>query len=131
MGNQISNNKPQYQLISTNIYRLSPKVFFVGNFAMSGKYGYINTVFDPTYRLTLAINVTLLNGKLDLSLFGNDLFRKGAPNTISRFGFVESGQRLNMDARMIGLTAKFNLNKFKNFFKLSESNQPEVDRISK
>ncbi|AIM38582.1 hypothetical protein KO02_19180 [Sphingobacterium sp. ML3W] len=131
LGSQTSNNKTQYQLISANIYRLNPNVFFVGNIAMSSKYGYVNTLFDPTYRLTLAVNVTLLDGKLDLALFGNDILRKGNPNTISRYGLVEYGQKLNLDTRMIGLTAKFNINKFKTLFKPSDSNQLELDRIAK
>ncbi|WP_300700615.1 outer membrane beta-barrel family protein [Bacteroides sp.] len=128
---EISNDKPQIQLVSINTYLVNPTTFLFCNFMGSNKYSYINTVFSPTYSLTAGVNLRLLNGKIDLMIFGNDILHKANGKTNSKYGYVENGQIANLDSRMFGMTVKFNFNNFKGKFKKSTSNQTEIERISR
>jgi hypothetical protein len=72
-----------------------------------------------------------MKGKMIVTLFGNDLLHKSEPAIASKYGIVEFGQSSNPDTRMVGITLKYNFNGFKNRFKRSDSNQPDLDRITK
>lgn len=131
-GNQkVSNNRTQIQAVAINTYMVSPTTFLFCNFIGNNKYSYANTVFSPTCSLTAGVNLRLLNGKINLMIFGNDILHKANENIRSRYGYVENGQTSNLDSRMFGMTVKFNFNNFKEKFKKSTSNQTEIERISR
>ncbi|MCL1934189.1 MAG: TonB-dependent receptor [Candidatus Azobacteroides sp.] len=122
---------PLYQIVTMNQYSISPKIFLFCNFGFKSKYSSINTVFSPTYRLTIGANWILMRGKMILTLFGNDLLHKSEPTVISKYEMVDFGQSSSPDTRMVGITLKYNFNGFKNIFKKSDSNQQDIDRITK
>lgn len=128
---RISNNRPQVQVVAINTYMVNPSTFLFCNFMGNNKYSYANTVFSPTYSLTAGINLRLLNDKIDLMIFGNDILHKANGKTSSKYGYVENGQINNLDSRMFGMTIKFNFNNFRGKFKKSISNQTEIERISR
>lgn len=127
----ISNNKPEIQFGAINAYLLNLNTFFFCNFLGTNKYSYTNTVFSPTYTLTAGMNFRLFDGKINLMVFANDILHKANGKTVSKYGYVESGQIQNTDNRMLGITVKFNLNNFKGTSKRSTSNQTEIERISR
>jgi hypothetical protein len=130
-GTTETNIIPMYQLVAINQYPISPALFLFCNFAFQSKHSYVNTVISPTYNLTAGINWVLMQGKIILTIFGNDLLHKSQPEITSRYGKVTFGQNVNPDTRMIGVILKCNFNKFRNIFKKSESNQQDVERIMK
>jgi outer membrane receptor protein involved in Fe transport len=130
-GKMQKNNLPLYQFIAINRYSISPSLFLFCNFGFNSKHSSIHTIISPTYRLTTGINWVAMKGKMIVTLFGNDLLHKSEPATASKYGLVEFGQSANPDTRMLGITLKYNFNGFKNRFKRSDSNQPDLDRITK
>ncbi len=131
MGETKRNNKTQYQFVTTNMYMFSPKIFLFGNFLVQSRYSYLNNEFSPTYNLTLGANFILFNGKTILTVFANDILRKSEPETFSKWGYINTGQKVVPDSRQIGLKLKINLNKFSNKFKASNSNQEDLIRLQK
>ncbi|MDR2086226.1 MAG: outer membrane beta-barrel family protein [Dysgonamonadaceae bacterium] len=124
-------NIPLYQLATMNQYVINPTLFLFCNFGFKSKYSSINNVISPTYRLTAGVNWILMQGKMILTLFGNDLLHKSEPAITSKYGVVQFGQSSDPDTRMVGITLKYNMNGFRNIFKKSESNQQDLERIIK
>jgi outer membrane receptor protein involved in Fe transport len=122
-------NIPLYQIVIMNQYAIGPTLFLFSNFGFKSKYSSINTIVSPTYRLTAGVNWVLMRGKMILTLFGNDLLHQSEPAITSKYGMVDFGQNSNPDTRMVGITLKYNFNGFRNIFKKSDSNQPELERI--
>ena len=110
---------------------VSPKILLIGNFVAQSRYSYLNNVISPTYNLVLAANFVMFNGKMTLTVFGNDIFNRSEPNTYSEWGNVSTGQNLRPDSREIGVSVKINVNKFKSIFNQSESNSEILKRIEK
>ena len=129
LGKNISNNLPQLQLINTNMYFLSPTIFFACNFVAQNRYNYLNSEFSPTYNLILAANLMLFKGKLNLTIFANDLLNKSQSNTLSQWKNVSTGQTIQTNNRIIGLSIKLNINKFRSTFRRNESNENSLKRI--
>ncbi|SDD18492.1 TonB-dependent receptor domain-containing protein [Williamwhitmania taraxaci] len=130
-GEKKNNNITKYQLITTNSYMVSPKLFLIGNFVAQSRYSYLNNCFSPTYTLVLAANFVMLKGKMVLTVFGNDLLQRSESDASSEWGYVSTGQNVMPDSRMVGVTVKFNLNKFENKFSKIESGNDELQRIEK
>lgn len=126
-----TNNIPNFQFVTTNTYMVSPKILLMGNFVAQSRYSYLNNVISPTYNLVLAANFVMFNGKMTLTVFGNDILNRSEPNTYSEWGNVSTGQNLRPDSREIGVSVKINVNKFKSIFNQSESNSEILKRIEK
>lgn len=126
-----TNNIPQFQFVTTNTYIVSPNVFLIGNFVAQSRYSYLNNQMSPTYNLVLATNFVIFNGKMTLTIFGNDLLKRSRSNTYSEWRSVSTGQNVRPDSRQIGIIVKFNLNRFRTKFKQSESNNDVLRRIEK
>jgi hypothetical protein len=131
MGKMKKNNIPLYQFVTMNQYSIRPTLFLFCNFGFNSKHSSVNTIISPTYRLTAGVNWILMRGKMILTLFGNDLLHKSEPITTSKYGMVDFGQSPNPDTRMVGITLKYNFHGFRNIFKKSDSNQQDLDRITK
>lgn len=130
-GEVKTNNIPRFQFVTTNMYMVLPNVFLMGNFMVQSRYSHLNNQMSPTYNLVLVANFVMFNGKMTLTIFGNDLLKKSQSNTYSEWGNISTGQNLRPNSREIGLSLKFNLNKFKSIFKQSESNSDILKRIEK
>ena len=74
-----TNNIPNFQFVTTNTYMVSPKILLMGNFVAQSRYSYLNNVISPTYNLVLAANFVLFNGKMTLTVFGNDILNRSEP----------------------------------------------------
>lgn len=129
MGSNKINTKPMFELTASGVYLFSTRAFIFGAFQTKNRYTYINTEFTPTYNLMLGATFKLLKDKLEMTLFGNNLLNKGYSDAISEYGYVSSGQNVNPDKRMVGVTLKFNINGFKNIFKSSTSSHEDLKRI--
>lgn len=129
MGKMRRNQKPMFEFSSSNTYMFSPKAVAFVVFQARNKYAYTNTVFTPTYQLVMGANFKVLKDKLELTIFGNNLLNKGYSNSTSEYGYVSSGQNLNLDTRMVGIKLKYNINSFKDLFKASTSDKEDLERI--
>lgn len=130
-GTAKTNNIPQFQFVTTNTYIVSPNIFLMGNIVARSRYSHLNNQMSPTYNLVLATNFVIFNGKMTLTIFGNDLLKRSHPNTYSEWKSVSTGQNVRPDSRQIGIIVKFNLNQFRTKFKQSESNNDVLRRIER
>lgn len=129
MGEMKRNKKPMFEFTSSNSYMFTPKAVAFLIFQARSKYAYTNTIFTPTYNLVMGANFKLLKNKLEMTIFGNNILNKGYANSTSEYGYVSSGQNLNLDNRVVGIKLKYNINNFKDIFKPSTSNQEDLERI--
>jgi hypothetical protein len=126
-----TNSITKFQLVSTNTYMVSSNIILIGNFVARSRYSYLNNQLSPIYNLVLAANFIMLNGKMTLTVFGNDLLKRSLPNTYSEWGNVSTGQNVRPDSRQVGIVVRFNLNRFKSKFKQSDSNSDVLKRIER
>lgn len=106
-------NYPLYQLVLTNTFMVTPTIFLVGNFVAQSKYSYLNNVIDPSFRLTLALNMVLLDGLMTVTLAGNNLLNKADPSVMSYWNNIVTAQHFRPDSREVGINIKINLNGYK------------------
>ncbi|SZD73246.1 Outer membrane cobalamin receptor protein [Candidatus Ornithobacterium hominis] len=123
------NTLPKYELMTNGVYMFSPNAILFGTFVARSKYHNINTTFDPIYNLILGANFKFLKGKLQMTVFANDALGLAYGNTFSEYGYVRSGQKVNLDKRMIGVKLKYNIFNLKKKFKETELSEEEIKRI--
>ncbi len=129
MGKMKRNKKPMFEFTNSNTYIFSPKAVAFVVFQARNKYANTNTVFTPTYQLVVGANFKLLKNKLEMTVFGNNLLNKAYSNSTSEYGYVTSGQNLNLDKRSVGVKLTYNINGFKDIFKSSTSDKEDLERI--
>lgn len=102
------------------------------NINIASAYQSLGSAFKAAYGLTLGSYMTFYKDKrLTLIISGNDLLRKSLPNNNTYLYNIESCRTLSPDSRNVSVTLRYNINKFKMFFKKNNSNKEEECRISK
>jgi hypothetical protein len=125
----ITRDKPMFTGVFSNIFNIKNKARFILNFAYRNRFEYIDTEYSPIFALTTGVNFKLIKNRLDVTIFGNELFKKSIPKRTSEYGYVRSGEFAKPDSRMVGITLKFNFNGFKDKSKANTESAEERSRI--
>lgn len=125
-------NKALFAGNFVNQFDITDHVMLFCNINIASAYQSLGSAFKAAYGLTLGSYMTFYKDKrLTLIISGNDLLRKSLPNNNTYLYNIESCRTLSPDSRNVSVTLRYNINKFKMFFKKNNSNKEEESRISK